>query len=244
LITDAAGFIFRAPPVLSRARRILIKPAASYPVPYPVSASRDLLANIIAGIRRVSDADIIILESTPDGSPIYPVYQALDYHFSRVLMLDARDSILVEVENPLAKPLAVPTFWIPNVILSADYLISVSPLKVITDIPWLSILNILTLLPSSKYDGGKKDGGWSALFELGIEKVITDLYFTLPFDLGVIEAREKFVSEGDPRQGRVEQFGKMLIGEPYEIDGEASQMLGLKPGYLALIKEAKIGLGV
>jgi hypothetical protein len=243
LIADASGFNFRAPPLLSRARRILIKPAASYPALYPVTTSRELLANIIAGIRRVSDADIIMLDGTPDGSPIYPVYQALNYIFPRVLMLDVRDSILVEVENPLAKPLAVPTFWIPNVILSADYLISVAPLKVIRDMPWLSIFNLLNLLPSSKYDGGKSGGGWGTLFELGIEKVITDLYFTLPFDLAVIEARDKFVSDGDPLQGKIEPLGKMLVGEPYEIDAEASQALGFNTEYLSLIKDARVGLG-
>jgi hypothetical protein len=242
LIADSAGFNFRAPPVLSRARRILIKPAASYPALYPVTTSRQMLTNIIAGIRRVSDADIVILEGTPDGSPVYPIYQALDYDFPRVLMLDARDSIMVEVENPLDKPLVLPTFWIPNVILSADYLISVTPFKVVRDVPWLSIFNILSILPTSKYDGGHKDGGWGALFDLGIEKVLTDLYFTLPFDLGVIEATDEFVSDGDPLHGKIEHLGKVFVGEPYEIDAEASQALGLHAEYLSLIKEGKVEL--
>jgi hypothetical protein len=244
LIADASGFTFRAPLSLSRARRVLIKPAASYPALYPVTTSRQMLANVIAGIRRVSDADIVILEGTPDGSPIFPVYQALDYNFPRVLMLDARDSIMVEVENPLIKPLVMPTFWIPNVILSADYLISVTPFKVVRDLPWLSILNLLSILPASKYDGGHKNGGLSALFELGIEKVITDLYFTLPFDLGVIEASDQFLSEGDPLHGTIERMGKVFVGEPYEIDAEASQTLGLRPEYLSLIKDGKVELGV
>ncbi len=243
MIFDASGFTFKAPPVLSRARRVLIKPCACYQALYPVTTSRQMLQSVIAGIRRVSDADIIILEGTPDGSPVYPVYQALDYNFPRVLMLDVRDSILVEVENPLPKPLAVPTFWIPNVILSADYLISVAPLKVVRDVPWLTIMNLLTLLPSNKYDGGRRGGGWSALYNLGIEKVITDLYFTLPFDLGIIEGRDKFVSEGDPLQGRIESFGKIFAGEPSEIDAEATRALGLQAEYLSLIKEAKVELG-
>lgn len=244
MIAEAAGFNFKAPPVLARARRILIKPAASYPALYPVTTSRQMLANIIGGIRRISDADIVILDATPDGSPISSVYQALDYNFPRVLMLDARDSIMVEVENPLTKPLVLPTFWVPNVILSADYLISVTPFKVVRDVPWLSILNLLSILPTSKYDGGHKDGGWSALFDLGIEKVIADLYFTLPFDLGVIEAADEFVSDGDPLHGKIGHLGKVFVGEPYEIDAEASQALGLRAEYLSLIKDGKVELGV
>jgi hypothetical protein len=243
LIFDTSGFTFRAPSVLSRARRTLIKPSASYPALYPVTTSRNILAEVIGGIRRVSDADIVILDGTPDGSPIYPVYQALDYNFPRVLMLDVRDSILVEVENPLAKPLAIPTFWIPNVILSADYLISIAPFKVIAGLPWLSIMNLLTILPSSKYDGGKRGGGWHSLFDLGIDKVITDLYFTLPFDLGIVEARDEFISEGDPLQGKIEPHGKIYTGEPWEADSEAVRALGLRAEYLNLIKEARVGLG-
>ena len=69
---------------------------------------------------------------------------------------------------------------------------------------------------------------------------MADLYFTLPFDLGIIEARQKLVSEDDPTQGEIEECGKVFIGEPYEIDCEASAALGLKAEHLDLIKEAKV----
>ena len=130
MIFKASEFVFEPPPVVSRARRVLIKPSACYPEPYPVTTSRDILAVIIKGIRQVSDADILILEGTPSGESIYPVYQALGYNFPRLLTLDVKDCIWVEVDNPLTKPLAVPTFWVPNVILSSDYLITIAPLKV------------------------------------------------------------------------------------------------------------------
>ena len=195
MIFEASEFVFKPPSVISRARRVLIKPSASYPVSYPVTTSRDMLSAIIEGIRQVSDADILLLEGTPGGGSIYPIYQALGYDFPRVLMLDVKDCIWVEVDNPLPKPLAVPTFWVPNVILSSDYLITVAPLKVIKGRGSLSIMNMLTLLPSSKYSG-EAPRGWEALYSLGIDKVIADLYFTLPFDLGIIEARQKFIGSG------------------------------------------------
>jgi len=243
LIFEASEFAFKAPPVLSMVRRVLIKPSACYPVSYPVTTSRDFLSGIIEGIRQVTDADILLLEGTPGGSPTYPVYQALGYNFPRVLTLDVKDCIWVEVDNPLPKPLAVPTFWVPNVILSSDYLITVAPLKVFNGIGSLSLMNLLTALPSSKYDGGAP-GGWGTLYSLGIDKVIADLYFTLSFDLGIIEGRQKFISRGDPIQGEIEEYGKVFIGEPYEVDCEASAALGLKAGYLDLIKEAKMGFGI
>jgi len=238
LIFEASEFVFKAPPIVSRARRVLIKPSACYPVSYPVSTSRDILSVIIRGIRQVSDADILLLEGTAGGGSIYPMYQALGYDFPRVLMLDVKDCIWVEVDNPLPKPLAVPTFWVPNVILSSDYLITVAPLKVVKGRGKLSIMNILTLLPSSKYSG-EGPGGWGTLCSLGIERVITDLYFTLPFDLSIIEARQEFTSWGDPVSGDVEECGKVFMGEPYEVDCEASEMLGINTGYLDLIREAK-----
>lgn len=241
MIFDASGFVFEPPSVVSRARRVLIKPSAAYPVPYPMTTSRDMLASIIEGIRRVSDADILLLAGTPDGEPIFPVYQALGYDFPRVLTLDVNDCVWVEVDNPLPKPLVVPTFWVPNVILSCDYLITVAPLKVVKGKGHLSVMNLLSVLPSTKYGEGAPRG-WKSLYSLGIDQVIADLYFTLPFDLGIIEAGKKFTAQGGPTRGEVEDYGKVFIGEPYEIDSEASRELGLKPGYLNLIKEARIGL--
>ena len=239
MIFEASEFAFRAPLTISRARRVLIKPCASYPVSYPVTTSRDMLAVIIEGIRKVGDADILLLEGTPGGGPVYPIYQTLGYDFPRVLTLDVKDCIWVEVDNPLPKPLAIPTFWVPNVILSSDYLITVAPLKVLNGRSSLSIMNLLTLLPSIKYRG-EASGGWEELYSLGIEKVVADLYFTLPFDLGIIEARQKFIGKDDPTQGKIEECGKVFIGEPYEVDCEASAALGLKTEHLNLIKEAKV----
>jgi hypothetical protein len=239
LIFDASEFVFKAPSVVSRARRVLIKPSASYPVSYPVTTSRDMLSVIIEGIRQVSDADILLLEGTPGGGSIYPVYQALGYNFPRVLTLDVKDCIWVEVDNPLTKPLVMPTFWVPNVILSSDYLITVAPLKVFKGGGNLSIMNMLTVLPSSKY-GSQAPEGWGDLYSLGIDRVVADLYFTLPFDLGIIEARQKFIGWDDPTRGEVEEYGKVFVGEPYQVDCEVSEALGLKTEYLDLIKVAKV----
>ncbi len=243
MIFETSDFVFKVPPVVSRARRILIKPSASYPVPYPVTTSPEMLAAIIASIRRVSDADIILLEGTPGGAPTRPIYQALGYNFPRVLTLDVKDCIFVEVDNPLPKPFVIPTFWVPNVILSSDYLITVSPLKTFNDRGSLSIMNLLSLLPSSKYHG-EAPGGWETLYSLGIDKVLADLYFTLPFDLGIVEARQKFVVGDDPTRGEAEEYDKVFIGEPYDVDREVADTLGLKVGYLELIRSAKVELEI
>ena len=244
MIVEASQFVFQPPAAVARARRVLIKPSAPYPVPYPASTSREILSTIIQGIRQVSDADILILEGTSTGEPVNPIYKALRYNFPRVLMLDVKDSIWVEVDNPLPKPYMVPTFWIPNVILSSDYLISVAPLKIVNGIPSLTIMNLLSTLPVNKYSD-RSTGGWGTLYSLGIDKVIADLYFTLPFDLGIIEARQKFFTqEDDPTRGRVEEYGKIFIGEPYQVDREASGAMVLGMGYLDLIKEAKVGFEV
>ena len=242
MIFNAEEFVFKAPPAITRARRVLIKPAAGYHAPYPVSTSCEVMASVIRGIREVSDADIIILDGTPTGEPVTLAFKSLGYDFPRVLTLDVNDTTLVEVDNPLIKPLAIPTFVVPSVILSSDYLISVAPLKSINQQGWLSIANLLGLLPSAKYGGGEPHG-WSDLFKLDINAVLTDLYYTMPFDLGIIEAREIFV-DSDSDAGEVQSYGMVFAGEPYQVDREASQVLGLKTEYLKLIDDARGDLEV
>ncbi|MDP6141834.1 MAG: DUF362 domain-containing protein [Dehalococcoidales bacterium] len=240
MIFNASKFVFKVPSAISRARRVLIKPNASNSLPYPVTTSRELLSLIIDGIRQVSDADILLLDGTPGGDPIYPIYKALGYDFPRVILLDVKDCIWVEVDNPLPKPLAVSTFFVPNVILSSDYLISVAPLKIVKDMASLSVMNLLSLLPSSKYGGETGEGGWPTLYNLGIDKVVTDLYFTLPFDLGIIEGRQKFISQENSTRGEIEKYDKVFVDEPYQVDTEAVQALSIKTNYLEWINEAKV----
>jgi hypothetical protein len=154
-------------------------------------------------------------------------------------MLDVKDCVWVEVDNPLPKPLLVPTFWIPNVILSSDYLISVTPLKVVNGQGNLSIMNLLPLLPVKKYS--EIGDGWQDLYMLGIDKVIADLYFTLPFDLGIIEGQQKLTTM-DGYRGTTETVDKVFIGDPFQVDREVSETLGIKTDYLDLIRLAESGL--
>jgi hypothetical protein len=243
MIVKDSDFVFVPPPQLSWARRVLIKPCAGYALPYPVSTSPRLLKKIIAGIRQISNADILIADGTSSGESIYPVYKALGYDFHHVLMLDIRDSIFIEVQNPLAQFWAVESFWVPNVVLRSDFLISVSPFKVCGGSGRFSVANLLSLLPVSKYQKGRS-GGWGTLHELGIEKVLADLYFTLPFDVGIIEARQQFFcsDDPDPTKGQAEDYGRILVGEPHEVDLEASQVAGIDSEHLTLIAEGRMQL--
>lgn len=241
IVVRDSDFVFTPPREVSWARRILIKPCAGCALPYPVTTSAKLLNNIIRAIRRVSKADILIADGTPTGEPIYPIYQALGYNFHHVLMLDIKDSIFIEVENPLTQFYAVESFWVPNVVLRSDFLISVAPFQVCGKSGRFTIANLLSLLPVSKYQKGKS-GGWGVLYDLGIERVLADLYFTLPFDLGIIEASEKFFYTDDPSEGKREDFGKILLGEPYEVDLEASKIAEVESEHLRLISEGKVQL--
>lgn len=241
MIFKDSEFIFTPPREISWARRILIKPCASYAAPYPATTSPQILRAIIEGISKVSGADIIIVDATPSGEPIYPIYSALGYDFPNVLLLDTKDSIFVEVENPLPKFFAVPTFWIPNVVLRSDLLISVTPFKICRDTACFTMANLLSLLPVSKYQSGTA-GGWGTLYALGIERVLADLYFTMPFDLGIIEARQKLFYTDDPTKGETEEYGKIFVGEPYEADRQASKAARIECRYLQLIEEGRTEL--
>ena len=241
MIFEAADFVFEPPPRVRWARRILIKPCAGYPLPYPITTSREILETVISSIRKVSEADIILLEGSPYQKSVKSIYRALGYDFPRILALDVKDCVLVEVENPLTRPFAMSTFWLPNVLLYCDYLITITPFRVFAKQGSFSIKNLLSLLPVSKYQG-EEGFGWRALYSLGIDRVIADLYFTLPFDLGIIDARKKFIGTTEPAEGETEDYGKIFVGEPYEVDCEASRSIKLVTEYLQWIEIAKTQL--
>ena len=238
MIVDASDFVFMPPTELNWVRRVLIKPFTSCQLPYPATVSPQMLQSIIDGIRKVSDADILIAAAMPSGDPIYPTYKALEYDFHHVLMLDIRDSIFVEVENPLVKFYAVESFWIPSIVLRSDFLISVAPFRVRGKFGLFGIANLLDLLPVSKYQKGNS-GGWGSLYDRGIEKVLADLYFTMPFDLSIIEARQRAFYSEEGEEKKVEDSGKIFIGDLYENDLRASQMAGIESEYLQLIDEGR-----
>ena len=242
MIFEAANFIFEPPVEVAFARRILIKPSAGRSKPYPITTSRETLAAVIAGIRRVSAADILLLEGSAGDEIVHSIYKELGYDFPHTMMLDVDQCVPVAVENPLAKPFVLTTFWIPNVILSCDFLITIAPFKVVAGQGSFSIRNLLSLLPASKYQQEVK--GFRGVEQLlGIDNTIADLYFTLPFDLGIIDGRQKFISAKDHFQGKVEDYGKIFVGPPYEIDSEASDAAGVTTGYLRLIEEVKAKQG-
>lgn len=240
MIFETAKFVFEPPVEVAFAHRILIKPSAGCSKPYPITTSRETLGAVIAGIRKVSSADILILEASAGGETAHSIYKELGYDFPHTMLLDVDQGVPVAVENPLAKPFVLTTFWIPNVILSCDFLITIAPFKVVAGQGSFCIRNLLGLLPASKYTQEVK-GFRGAEQSPGIENTIADLYFTLPFDLGIIDGRQKFTGAKDHLQGGVEDYGKIFVGPPYEVDREASNAAGVTTDYLRLIDEVKTG---
>jgi len=235
---DSAKFEFVAPSSLARARRVVICPTVVDSGKYPLSTSRELLNNIIGGIRKVSKADIVLLASSHSNKNIQEVFTGLKYDFNRVLVMDVADSLCVEVENPLPKPFAIPTFWVPSVILSSDYLITTIPLKSRRKKAMMATSSLLSVLPPSKYID-RKTGDWKNFNELGMDKVLADLYFTLPFDVAIIEATRHYIYRNDGGLGRSEELGKIYYGEPAEVDAEVSADMGFKTTYLDLVADSR-----
>jgi hypothetical protein len=238
MIYEADSFTFEPPPEIAFARRVLIKPAAAFPLPHPITTSRETLAEIIMGIKQISNTDIILLEGSQSGESVLETYQALGYDFPRVILLDVRDCTFVEIENPLPRPFVMPTFWVPNIVLACDYLITVAPFQIIEGQGNFSIANLLSLLPIAKY-GGERGAARELWQHLGIHKVTADLYFTLPFDLGIVDAHKKLLSTADPAKGKIEKYGKVFVAQPYEVDCEASRAAGVETKYLRFIEQAK-----
>ncbi len=107
------------------------------------------------------------------------------------------------------------------------------PLKSLNGKGWLSIANLLSLLSTERY--GK---GWRNLYEMDIERVLADLYFTMPFDISIIEATKK-LEIGSDGKDTFTPAGKIYLGEPYYIDGEAAELENMPTPYLDLIDDAE-----
>ena len=242
MIFEAANFVFEPPVEVAFAHRILIKPSAGCSKPHPITTSRETLGAVIAGIRKVSAADILLIEGSAGDEIVHSIYKELSYDFPHTMLLDVDQCAPVAVENPLSKPFVLTTFWIPNVILSCDFLITIAPFKVVAGQGSFSIRNLLGLLRASKYQQEVK-GFRGVKQPPGIDNTIADLYFTLPFDLGIIDGRQKFIGAKDHFQGEVEDYGKIFVGPPYEVDSEASDAAGVTTGYLRLIEEVKAKQG-
>ena len=213
MIFSMVDFSSVIPQEIRRARRVLIKPYAPSP---DRAVRREILERIIVRIRREGEADILLLESSPAGLNMDYIYREAGYDFPRVLMLDTHDINFVEVENPLIKPFALSTIWFPNILLSCDFLISVSPLRIEEGEGRFSIENLLSLLPKERYTGK------NAVPPLGVDRVIADLYFTFPFDLGIVDGGEE-----------------VFAGEPYEVDREVAELFEAKADYLDLIQQGE-----
>ncbi len=133
---------------------------------------------------------------------------------------------------------ASPTFWVPNLVLRSDYLISVAPFHVVAGNGRFTIANLLGLLPLVARKGHDLPE-YQGLKGLETEKVLADLYFTLPFDMGILEARQRFDYDQDVDAGTTSQYGKIIVGEPYEVDSLAARLVGMQPEHLALIERGK-----
>jgi hypothetical protein len=242
MILESASFVFTPPREIAFASRILIKPNARHSRPYPFTTSRETISAVIAGIRRVSGADIVLLERSSGTDTMQSIYQDLRYDFPHTMLLDVDQCVPVAVENPLPKPFAISTFWVPNVILSCDYLISIAPFKVVAGSGDFCIKNLLGLLPTAKYRHEMK-----ALNGLArspdADSIAADLYFTLPFDMGIVDGSKILTSSADPFQGEIEDYGKIFVGLPYDCDCAASDAAGVVPRYLELIEEARVETG-
>jgi len=235
IIADLEGFMFRPPQVLRKCKRVLIKPNAAYPKLHPVTTSIETLQIIIDGIRQTSQAEIIILEGTVSSQSAEEIFTKLGYQKLGVELLDVDQCDYMRMVNPLEEPYVLKEIYVPQIISTCDYKISVSPFKLQTNLSSLTIKNLLGLLPRSKYRA-KNPIARGKLHIWGIHKCIADVFFTLDFDLGIIDGRRKFISQRGPAVGKSEDFGKILVGDLLTVDKEALRLSGLQAKYIRLIE--------
>jgi hypothetical protein len=60
--------------------------------------------------------------------------------------------------------------------------------------------------------------------------------------MGIIEASQRLDYDDDPTDGTSKDVGKIFVGDPFQVDKEVSETLGIRTDYLQLIKMAESGM--
>jgi uncharacterized protein (DUF362 family) len=211
----------------SRSARVFVKPNLTYPRPSGVGAVTDarvmdaLLAALVD-----AGAGTIVVGDGPGKSKARDCFEAAGYaplearYGFRFVDLNTARTRTVEV--PHARAFA--QLEIPEVVLDADFFVTVSPLK--THVDGLLTLNAKNLfgIPPTRFYGAPR-----AIFHLrGVDEVVHDICRAAPPDYAVADAT--VVMELGVARGRPVPIGAIVAGANLvATDAVSARLIGQDP---------------
>jgi len=210
---------------LKKSTRILLKPNVAYNLPPPVTTDVAIVKVLADAIKTFSNAELFLIEGATSKSLEKNLktngYYDLEKKGVQILDTDNLECTCMEINGMKIKKL-----FLPKLVLSCDFKISIPVLKFETRSASASIKNLIGLLPRSYYRMGKSLTR-KKLHIWDINKCITDLYFHIPFDLAVVDAT--IALQGKlPKRGEKIKFGKVVISDNlFEADKRSLEIAGM-----------------
>jgi len=207
---------------LRSSTRILLKPNIAYNLPPPITTNVDIVKALVDAIKTITNAKLFLIEGATSKSLEKNLntngYYDLEKKGVQILDVDDLECVCIEINGMKIKQL-----YLPKLVFSCDFKISIPVLKIGTGSASISIKNLIGLLPRSYYRVGnsltrRKLHIWN------INKCITDLYFHIPFDLAVVDAT--IALQGKlPKRGEKIAFDKIVVSENlFEADKKSLEI--------------------
>lgn len=221
---DAVG----AREILAGQSAVLIKPNLVCAEPHPVTTHPDACAALIAYVREVSTADIVIAEGTGEAEMETPeVFSRLGYDAVAekygVELIDLNNAPLVKLENPECP--FFPEMHLPKIAFS-HFIISLPVLKahslaIVTG----TLKNMMGFAPPRYYAG--KFGIWKkAVFHENVHQAVSDLNTYRTPDLTVLDASIGLAEYHLGGAWCDPPVSKMVAGtDPVAVDRRAAELL-------------------
>jgi uncharacterized protein (DUF362 family) len=211
----------------SRASRVFVKPNVTYPRPSGVGAVTDarVLEALLEALRDAGAGRIVVGDG-PGKSSAFDGFEAAGYS-----SFAARyDVAFVDLNRARTRPVEVPAarafdrLEIPAVVLDADMLITVSPLKTHRD--GLLTLNAKNLfgIPPTRFYGAPR-----AIMHLrGVDETVHDICRAAPVDYAIADATT--VMELGVARGRAVPVGAVVAGANLvATDAVSARLIGRDP---------------
>lgn len=220
----------KAPVVLEKQNRILIKPNLVNPSPPPITTPTGCCRAIIDYIRCHADAEILIGEGCGDATrETSEVFDLLGYTNLAancdVALIDLNHEPLRRLSNP-SRPV-FPEMYLPEIVFDC-FLISAPVLKAHSLARMTGTLkNMIGLAPPKHYAG--RHGTWKkAVFHERPHQSIRDLNHYRTPDLTVMDASVGMAEYHLGGPACDPPIGKILAGfDPLEIDRKGTTLLGI-----------------
>lgn len=207
--------------------RVFVKPNVTYPMPSGTGAVTDsrVLAAVLEALRDAGAGRIVVGDG-PGKSLAHDGFERAGY----LPFADRYDVAFVDLNRArtrtvaVEKPRAMAELEIPEVVLDADFFITVSPLKTHSD--GLLTLNAKNLfgIPPTRFYGSPR-----ALLHLkGVDEVVHDICRAAPPDYAIADATT--VMELGVARGRPVSLGAIAAGASLvATDAVSARLIGRDP---------------